>query len=266
MYHMKAVLNGLILSCAVLSIPIVVDATIIETKTFKNTAPGGNAATDLKLTLNRRPDAAKSDKFTNASFPASNAVTFTGGSLGQGGSTTVTITFGGNDRVEKNAASFSFANGPDVPITSPIVGELGGQIPVGGGLHGFLQLTNDSGTPLFFSNFQASVNVPGGLFSDVTSDTALQTFTDNNLFINQGTPVSLPSTFSLAAGEIRDFDLGPILETNFFASFFDVGFSLGIPDTTFGIAAQGVIPEPSTFLLLASGLVGLARQLWRRRT
>jgi hypothetical protein len=247
----------------VLSVPIPGHANVIETKTFKNNVPGGNAATDLKITSNRHPFAARSDKFEFDTITG-NDIAFRSGSVAQGASTTVTISYAGNDKVVKSSASFSFAMGPDVPITSPIVGEFGGQVPIGTGFNGLIELSNDSGSPLFFTNFHAAVNVPAGFFNDIESAAALAVLTDNNLFISQGTPVSLPSAFSLAAGEIRDFNLGPMSGTDFIASFWDVGFSPTLTDTTFGFAVQGVIPEPSTFLLLASGLLALVRQLWKR--
>ena len=254
MLYFKSILIGAGLSCVLFSAPILVQADIVETKTFKNNVQGGNPATDIKITSNRPPLKARSDRFNVGTINGNN-ITFTGGSLPQGASTTVTITYAGSQKVVKESASFSFANGPDVPITTPVVGEFGGQIPVGSGFVGFLELTNEGNSALFFSNFVAAVNVPAAFFSDIGSDAALDLLTANNLFISQGTPVPVPSDFSLAAGEGRRFDLGPMTGTNYISSFFDVFFELTPSDTTrFGIAVQGVVPEPSALLLLASGL------------
>ena len=260
MLDMKSIVMGAGLSCVLVSTPILVHANVVETKTFKNSVPGGAAATDLKITSNRHPFAARSDKFDFGDVDG-NDIKFRGGSIAQGASTTVTISYAGTDKVVKKSASFSFPTGPDVPITtSPIVGELGGQIPVGTGFHGFLQLTNEGDSPLFFTNFRAAVDVPAAFFSDISSTAALALLTDNNLFISQGTLVPVPASFSLAAGEGRGFDLGPMSGTGYISSFFDVFVSLTLPDTTtFGVAVQGpVVPEPSAFLLLASGLAVLA--------
>jgi len=254
MMYMKNIVIGASLSCVLLSAPILVHANVVETKTFKNSVPGGNAATDIKITSNRHPFAARSDKFDFGNIDG-NDITIRGGSLAQGASTTVTISYAGNDKVVKEKASFSFPTGPDVPITSPVVGEFGGQIPVGSGFTGFLELTNEGNSLLLFTNFRVAVDVPAGFFSDIGSDAALALLTANNLFISQGTPVPVPTSFALAAGEGRRFDLGPVTGTGYISSFFDVFFDLPLPEiTTFGVAVQGVVPEPETYAMLLAGL------------
>lgn len=269
MRYMKTIVIAAGLSCMLLSAPILVQADIVETKTFKNNVPGGNAATDIKITSNRHPFNAVSDKFDIKDING-NDTQLRGGTLAQGASTTVTLTYDGNAKVVKEKASFSFLGSPDVPITtSPVVGEFGGQLQVGGGFTGFLELTNEGGSPLVFTNFVAAVNVPAAFFSDLGSEDALTLLTANNLFISQGTPVPVPSSFSLAAGEGRRFDLGPVTSTGYISSFFDVFFELTPLDTTtFGVAVQGVVPEPSAFLLLASGLsvLAVARYRTKRRS
>jgi len=254
MMYMKNIVIGAGLSCVLLSAPILTHANVVETKTFKNSVPGGNAATDIKITSNRHPFAARSDKFDFGNIDG-NDITIRGGSLAQGASTTVTISYAGNDKVVKEKASFSFPTGPDVPITSPVVGEFGGQIPVGSGFTGFLELTNEGNSLLLFTNFRVAVDVPAGFFSDIGSDAALALLTANNLFISQGTPVPVPTSFALAAGEGRRFDLGPVTGTGYISSFFDVFFDLPLPEiTTFGVAVQGVVPEPETYAMLLAGL------------
>jgi PEP-CTERM motif len=265
MMYIKNIVIGAGLSCVLLSAPILVHAAnVVETKTFKNSVPGGNAATDIKITSNRHPFAARSDKFDFGNIDG-NDITIRGGSLAQGASTTVTISYAGNDKVVKEKASFSFPTGPDVPITTPVVGEFGGQIPAGSGFTGFLELTNEGNSPLLFTNFRVAVDVPSIFFSDISSDAALALLTDNNLFIIQGTPVLVPTSFALAAGEGRRFDLGPVTETGYISSFFDVFFDLPLPEiTTFGVAVQGVVPETETYAMLLAGL-GLMGFVARRR-
>jgi hypothetical protein len=267
MLDFKTIVIGAGLSCMLFNAPILVHADIVEIKTFKNNVQGGAAATDIKITSNRHPFKAISDRFDISEING-NDIQLRGGSLAQGASTTVTITYDGNAKVVKESASFSFLGSPDVPITTPMVGEFGGQIPVNGGFTGFLELTNEGDSTLVFSNFVAAVNVPAVFFSDLDSDAALALLTANNLFISQGTPVPVPSDFSLAAGEGRRFDLGPMTGTNYISSFFDVFFELTPSDTTrFGVAVQGIVPEPSALLLLASGLslLALAKCRTKRR-
>ena len=90
MLDMKSIVMGAGLSCVLVSTPILVHANVVETKTFKNSVPGGAAATDLKITSNRHPFAARSDKFDFGDVDG-NDIKFRGGSIAQGASTTVTI-------------------------------------------------------------------------------------------------------------------------------------------------------------------------------
>jgi type 1 fimbria pilin len=104
MMYMKNIVIGAGLSCMLLSAPILVHANVVETKTFKNSVPGGNAATDIKITSNRHPFAARSDKFDFGNIDG-NDITIRGGSLAQGASTIVTISYAGSDKVVKEKAS-----------------------------------------------------------------------------------------------------------------------------------------------------------------
>jgi hypothetical protein len=83
MLYIKSIVMGAGLSCVLLSAPILVQANIVETKTFKNNVPGGTAGTDLKITSNRHPFAARSDKFDFGDVDG-NDIKFRGGSIAQG--------------------------------------------------------------------------------------------------------------------------------------------------------------------------------------
>ena len=81
--YMKNIVIGAGLSCVFVMRADPGACHVVETKTFKNSVPGGNAATDIKITSNRHPFAARSDKFDFGDIDG-NDITIRGGSLAQG--------------------------------------------------------------------------------------------------------------------------------------------------------------------------------------
>jgi hypothetical protein len=158
-------------------------------------------------------------------------------------------------------------------ITCCDIETLLGKLDVGGGTTtGVVALRNTSAAEIFFTGFEVVRDIPAFHFDD--GDSAMIALNDNNLFFDEGTPVTLdaftltpiPSTFSLASGERRIFFLGPVSSVDFIAATFTTDFTSS--PSAFAVlvtaASAETIPGlPALGLLGLGALVAIGRK--RRR-
>lgn len=263
----KGVPPFLVTMLLMLILPALVDAipTFESYKGIKNDT--GKSATDLKLTYNRVVFGGVSDTFSNQPVLNGKMITFSGGEVPNTKTDSGVSFFDTKDGVQKTTlvkSEWSFPADPNQEKKVPQVGKEDRKKP-GNSLDGFIDIFNEDSVTLFFSNFRIAKDVPETFFG--TSDTELQALIDNELFIDQGILVPFPSSFSLLPSQSIRFDLGIVTEADYLVTVFDVDFSSTPTNDliTLGHASKNIIPEPSTFILFAVGILAIIGMGYRQR-
>lgn len=178
----------------------------------------------------------------------------------------VMVSFAPNTKEAKlTNAEWSFPEGPNRKITVSRIKVAGGKVfNPGGVLEAFVEISNDDVDAMLIESFALAKDVPEAHFGD--SDAQLDALQLSNLFIDEGTAVAAASSFTLAPGETRRFELGQVDDLDYLVSSFSFSGSSSPEDVSglsFGLNV--IVPEPSSVALLAIGAVGLAAWSRRRR-
>jgi hypothetical protein len=197
--------------------------------------------------------------------PDNDSITFIDGTVKAGRDADGVVKFAQREKHTLALAAWTFSAAGVQPIVIPLpkVTLNGGKrtaMASPTGLDGFMTVTNDESSTVYFSNLTIAVDIP-----NADLDPSSPSFQDD-LNIPDGTPVTeFPADFSLLPMQQVYFDLGPVNAADYEAMQFDLSFSAGPAVNGLGLASDAVLPEPNAFwlLLTALGTLGLTTN-WPR--